>query len=70
MIEVKMHSDLVKDGYDSILCEDSNLRLSASDIEDSTFIGCGDDGIVTLQLRDGKPCTVNSIDLDYINTGT
>lgn len=70
MIKVKIRSDLVKDGYDSILCEDSNLWLSASDIEDSTFIGCGDDGIVTLRLHDGKPCTVNSMDLEYVNIGT
>jgi len=65
MTLVKMRSDLIEDGYDSIICEDSDEELSASDVENSKFIDDSDDGFVTLQLRDGRICTVASIDLDF-----
>jgi len=65
MTLVKMRSDLIEDGYDSIICEDSDEGLSISDVEGSKFIGCSDDGVATLQLRDGRICTVASIDLDF-----
>ena len=65
MTLVKMRSDLIEDGYDSIICEDSDEELSASDVENSKFIDDSDDGFVTLQLRDGRIVTVYSIDLEY-----
>ena len=67
MTLVKMRSDLIEEGYDSIPCWDWNINeeVSASDVESSKFIDCSDDGEVALQLRDGRIVTVYSIDLEY-----
>jgi len=62
-----MRSDLVESGIEFLPTYEQNMFLSASQIENSKFISCDDDGVVTLQLFDGQTQLVDSIDLEYIN---
>lgn len=70
MTRIKIRKDLVEEGVEYIPTYEPNELLSATQIEQAELVSCDDDGVVTIKLKTGKTCMVDSIDLDYESSHT
>lgn len=63
---VQVREDLLHDGIEWISTCDGDM-VSANQIKQSRFVGCTEDGIVSLESPTGDLFFVDSIDLEYHN---